>query len=83
MMRCMLCRKKVDNLSEHNLCEECEKKFDFDQGEPYFAEEEEDEGSAKTQIKRILVTSGCAVALILFLIWVIPFLMSLFNVQPS
>ena len=81
MMRCMLCRKKMDNLSEHNLCEECEKKFDFDQGEPYFAEE--DEGSAKTQIKRILVTSGCAVALILFLIWVIPFLMSLFNVQPS
>jgi hypothetical protein len=81
MMRCMLCRKKVDRLSEHQLCEECEKKFDFNQGEPYLPEEEE--GSAKTQLKRILVTSGCAVALILFFIWAIPLLMSLFNVWPS
>lgn len=77
-MRCMLCRKKVDTLSEHGLCDECEQKFDFDQGEPYVPEE--DEGTFKSQAKRILITAGCAVALILFLIWVIPFLFAMLNV---
>ena len=60
--------------------EECEKKFDFNQGEPYVPEE--GEGSAKSQLKRILISCGCAAGLILFLIWVIPFLMSLFGVRP-
>ncbi len=77
-MRCMLCRKRVENLTEHGLCEECEKKFDFDQGEPYIPEE--DESSAKTQLKRILITSCCAIGLILFLFWMIPLLLTLFGV---
>ena len=79
-MRCMLCRKKVEELTEHGLCEECEKKLDFNQAEPYVPEE--GEGSAKSQLKRILISCGCAAGLILFLIWVIPFLMSLFGVRP-
>lgn len=80
-MRCMLCRKKVDELTEHGLCEECEKQFDFDQGEPYVPDE--DEGSTKSQLKRILITCGCAAALILFFVWVIPLLMALFSVLPD
>lgn len=80
-MRCMLCRKRVDDLSEHGLCEECESKFDFNQGEPYIPKEDDD--STKTQLKRILISAGCAIALIVFFIWAIPLLMSLFNVLPG
>lgn len=81
MERCALCRKKTETLTIHNLCEECEQKFDFDQGEPYVPDE--DEGTTKYQLKRILITAGCSVGLILFLIWVIPLLMSILGIQPS
>ena len=78
-MRCMLCRKKTETLSVHGLCEDCEKQFDFDQGEPYTPAE--DEGSPGRMIKRILITSVCAIALILFMIWMIPFLFSLLQLR--
>ena len=71
----MLCRKRVEELSVHGLCEDCEKQFDFDQGEPYVPDEKET--STGSQVKRILFTSLCAIGLILFMIWMIPFLFSL------
>ena len=74
-MRCMLCRKHVDELSEHGLCEECEKQFDFSKNEPYEPEEGEDSG--KTLAKRILISSVGVIALILFMVWIIPLLLSL------
>lgn len=77
-MRCMLCRKKTETLSVHGLCEDCEKQFDFEQGEPYVPAE--DEGTAGKTAKRILITSACAIALILFMVWMIPLLFSL--LQP-
>lgn len=79
-MRCMLCRKNVDKLTEHNICEECEKQFDFSNEQPQ--QSGEGEGSGKTQLKRILITSACAIGLILFMIWVIPFMMSFVNMNP-
>jgi len=79
--RCMLCRKKVEKLTEHGLCEECEAKFDFDQGEPYV--ESEDEHTTKNQLKRVLISCGCGIGLIVFFFLAIPFLVSLFGVAPE
>ena len=79
--RCMLCRKKVEALTEHGLCEECEQKFDFNQGEPY--EVSEDEYTPKNQLKRVLVSCGCGIGLILFFFLAIPFLMSVFGILPD
>ncbi|MGI5896002.1 MAG: hypothetical protein ACOX6U_03495 [Oscillospiraceae bacterium] len=78
-MRCMLCRKNVDKLTEHGICEECEKQFDFSDQPPY--EPEQEEGSTGTQLKRILITSACAIGLILFMVWAIPFMMSFINMN--
>lgn len=72
MFRCSLCRAYVNRLTEHGLCEECEQKFDFPAPSP-----EEFEEKSGQQAKRILITSLCAVGLIVFICLAVSLMMSL------
>lgn len=56
MYRCVLCKKKTEQLSEHNLCEECEKQFDFSLNPPPPPEK----GEPKHRTMRRMIILGAA-----------------------
>lgn len=64
MARCMLCKKKVDHLTEHGICEECEKQFDFSLNPP--PSEDRFENSPHKTLWRALIPIGCVIAMIVF-----------------
>lgn len=64
MARCMLCKKKVDHLTEHDICEECEKQFDFSLNPP--PSEDRLEKSPHKTVWRMLILGGSVVAMIVF-----------------